>query len=143
MKSPKNASRIILFGAFLVFFISTSYAKTKEIKRLKSNVDISSVYNFVPDSFDIYNKAYMYRAYATAGKSIDYEYIDVLEDALDDLDTTPDSKNFSLSISAIYQNTCSTYYLFEEGVTFEITNYIKNGKLMGYSELTSFKNKGF
>lgn len=91
MKLPKNATRIILSGVILVFFITTSYAQTKEIKRPKSNVGISSTDNFVRDSFDMYDKVYMYDGYAAAGKPLDDEDIDVLEDALDDLEGLSDS----------------------------------------------------
>ncbi|XMO87377.1 hypothetical protein AAFN75_03660 [Algibacter sp. AS12] len=38
---------------------------------------------------------------------------------------------FFISVSSYSQNACKAYYPFEEGVTFEITNYSKKGKKEG------------
>ncbi|KAA5826178.1 hypothetical protein FPF71_05035 [Algibacter amylolyticus] len=38
---------------------------------------------------------------------------------------------FFISVSSYSQNACKAYYPFEEGVTFEITNYNKKGKKEG------------
>lgn len=91
MKPPKNALRIPLLGIALLFFISLSHAQTKQLKRPKSKVGLSSVDNFVTQSFDIYDKVYKYDGYAAAGTPLDDEDIDVLEDALDDLQGLSDS----------------------------------------------------
>ncbi|WP_034041517.1 OmpA family protein [Wocania ichthyoenteri] len=85
MKLPKNALRISLLGVALLFFISNAYAQTKQLKRPKNKVGISSVDNFVTQSFDLYDKVYKYDGYAAAETPLDDEDIDVLEDALDDL----------------------------------------------------------
>ena len=60
MKSPKNALRISLLGIAFLFFISNTFAQTKQLKRPKSKVGVSSVDNFVGQSFDIYDKVYKY-----------------------------------------------------------------------------------
>lgn len=91
MKPHKNALRISFIGIALVFFISNTYAQTKQLKRPKSSVGISSVDNFVTQSFDIYDKVYKYDGYAAAGTPLDDDDIDVLEDALDDLQGLSDS----------------------------------------------------
>lgn len=91
MKSPKNALRISLFGIAFLFLLSNSFAQTKQLKRPKSKVGVSSVDNFVTQSFDIYDKVYKYDGYAEAGTPLDDEDIDVLEDALDDLQGLSDS----------------------------------------------------
>lgn len=91
MKSPKNAIRILLFGTFLVFIITKSNAQTKQIKRPKGNVGISSVDRFVSESFDLYDKVYKYDGYAAAGTPLEDEDIDVLEDALEDLSGVSES----------------------------------------------------
>ncbi|GAB1857052.1 hypothetical protein MHTCC0001_18880 [Flavobacteriaceae bacterium MHTCC 0001] len=61
-------------------------AQTKRIKRPKSHVGITSVDQFVQESFDIYDKVYKYDGYAQSGTPLDDDDIDVLEDALDDLE---------------------------------------------------------
>lgn len=70
-----------------LFFIIPLQAQTKKIKRPKSRVGISSVDSFVKESFDLYDKVYMYDGYAAAGKSLEDEDIDVLEEALEDVST--------------------------------------------------------
>lgn len=91
MKLPRNASCMTLFGVILMFFITSSQAQTKQLKRPKNTVGIASVDNFVGNSFDIYDKVYKYDGYAAAGKPLEDEDIDVLEDALDDLDVLSSS----------------------------------------------------
>lgn len=97
MKFSKLAFQIALFGALFIFPITNTYAQTKQLKRPKSTVGISSVDNFVGDSFDLYDKVYKYDGYAAAGTPLDDEDIDVLEEALDDLsglsDSAPDILN--------------------------------------------------
>lgn len=41
-----------------MFFITSSQAQTKQLKRPKNTVGISRVDNFVGNSFDIYNNVY-------------------------------------------------------------------------------------
>ena len=91
MKPIKNALRILLFGLVLILFTSNSYSQTKQIKRPRSTVGISSVDQFVRESFDIYDKVYKYDGYIEAGTPLDDSDIDVLEDALDDLQGLSDS----------------------------------------------------
>ncbi len=91
MRFPKNARSILSIGIILLFFVSTSEAQTKKLKRPKSTVGISSVDRFVRESFDIYDKVYKYDGYAEAGTPLDDEDIDVLEDALDDLEGLSES----------------------------------------------------
>jgi len=73
---------IILFSLIVNYSIQ---AQTKKIKRPGSSVGIASVDNFVRNSFDLYDKVYMYDTYAVAGTPIDDSAIDVLEDTLEDL----------------------------------------------------------
>ncbi len=91
MLLSKHATRNFFCVMFLVFFITNTNAQTKKINRPKSSVGISSVDNFVRNSFNIYDKVYMYDGYAAAGKPLDDEDIDVLENALDDLEGLSDS----------------------------------------------------
>ncbi len=81
MKSSVKTPLIILL---LLFVGSSTLAQTKRIKRPKTSVGIYSVDTFVRNSFDIYDKVYRYDGYAKAGKSLDDDDIDVLEDALTD-----------------------------------------------------------
>ncbi|MBT8377166.1 MAG: OmpA family protein [Bacteroidia bacterium] len=76
-----------LMSCIVIFFMATdyNYSQTKRIKRPSSRVGIASVDQFVRESFDLYNKVYMYDGYAAAGKPLSDEDIDVLENALDDL----------------------------------------------------------
>ncbi|MEH6538153.1 MAG: OmpA family protein [Psychroserpens sp.] len=78
-------SKFTLTILVVLFFIPLSYSQTKKIKRPKSNVGISSVDNFVRESFDLYDKVYKYDGYAEAGTSLEDEDIDTLEEALDDI----------------------------------------------------------
>ncbi len=91
MKLPKNALRISILGVTFLFFVLNAYTQTKQLKRPKSSIGISSVDNFVTQSFDLYDKVYKYDGYAATGTPLDDEDIDVLEDALDDLSGLSDS----------------------------------------------------
>ncbi|MCF7567719.1 hypothetical protein L3X37_04985 [Sabulilitoribacter arenilitoris] len=78
MKLSKNALRISLFGMAILFFISNTFSQTKQLKRLKSKVGISSVDNFVTQSFDLYYKVYKYDDYAADCKTLYDDAIDIL-----------------------------------------------------------------
>ncbi len=91
MKLRKNAHRILLFGAALLFLSYSSHSQTKRIKRPKSSVGISSVDQFVRESFDVYDKVYRYDGYYKTETPLDDSDIDILEDALDDLQGLSDS----------------------------------------------------
>ncbi|MCF7560957.1 OmpA family protein [Sabulilitoribacter multivorans] len=91
MKFPKNALSILTFWMVTLMFIQVAEAQTKRLKRPNSSVGISSVDNFVKNSFDIYDKVYKYDGYAAAGTPLDDDDIDVLEDALNDLDALSNS----------------------------------------------------
>ena len=71
----------------LIFFIlSNSFqAQTKKIKRPNSRVGIASTDTFVQESFDIYDKVYMYDTYAQSDTPLDDRAIDFLEDAINDV----------------------------------------------------------
>ena len=107
MKFLKNAQSILILGILLFFLIPKLSAQTKEIKRPKSRVGVASVDQFVQESFDIYDKVYKYDGYAQTGTPLDDEDIDVLEDALDDLqglsDSAPDILGDLDGISVIKQ----------------------------------------
>ena len=59
--------------------------KTKKLKRPSSRVGIASVDSFVGESFNLYDKVYMYDGYAAAGTPLKDEDLDVLEAALEDV----------------------------------------------------------
>jgi outer membrane protein OmpA-like peptidoglycan-associated protein len=82
----------ILITVFLIFFVTPDLeAQTKKIKRPKSRVGITSVDNFVQESFDLYDKVYIYDGYAAADTPLEDEDIDVLEEALEDLSILSES----------------------------------------------------
>ncbi|RKE92019.1 OmpA family protein [Ichthyenterobacterium magnum] len=85
MKLSKSNTLLLLFCSFFILTSTKTQAQTKKIKRPKSTVGISSVDNFVRESFDLYDKVYKYDGYAAAGTPLDDEDIDVLEDVLDEL----------------------------------------------------------
>jgi len=91
MKSPKNTVNVIIFWLALVFIVPNFEAQTKKLKRPKSNIGISSVDIFTSESFDIYEKIYKYDGYIKTGKALEDEDIDVLDDALSDLEGLSDS----------------------------------------------------
>ena len=107
MRLPKNAISTLFFWITFVFIIPTLEAQTKQIKRPKSRVGVSSVDRFVQNSFDLYDKVYMYDGYAAAGTPLDDNDIDVLEDALTELDvvleTAPDIISDIEGISVLKQ----------------------------------------
>jgi len=73
---------------FLLLFFIFNYSaqsQTKKIKRPSSRVGIGSVDTFVRNSFDLYDKVYMYDGYAESGTPLEDNDLDVLADALDDL----------------------------------------------------------
>jgi outer membrane protein OmpA-like peptidoglycan-associated protein len=79
---------ILLMALLIALPVS---AQTKKIKRPKGTVGISSVDSFVRESFDLYDKVYMYDGYAAAGKSLEDEDIDILEEALSDVTALSES----------------------------------------------------
>ena len=85
MKLETNKTKVFLVMILYMTFSINTYAQTKKIKRPSSRVGISSVDRFVQESFDLYDKIYMYDGYAEAGRPLEDSDIDVLENALDDL----------------------------------------------------------
>ncbi len=85
MKIPSSFKRNFIFVCISLFLISAVDAQTKKLKRPKKPVGISSVDNFVRESFDLYEKVYAYDSYSKSGKTLDDDDIDVLEDAIDDI----------------------------------------------------------
>lgn len=84
----KNISLVTML---FLFIMPLAHGQSKKIKRPNSRVGISSVDRFVQESFDFYDKVYRYDGYAASGTPLDDEDIDVLEDALDDLQGLSDS----------------------------------------------------
>jgi len=80
--SFKVAASLLLF----IFFSSAIDAQTKRLKRPNSRVGAINIDRFVKESFDLYDKVYMYDGYAAAKTPLNDNDIDVLEDALTDLD---------------------------------------------------------
>ncbi len=89
----RTLSKGCLFLALPVFFIfsANTYSQTKKLKRPTSRVGVTSVDTFVRESFDLYDKVYMYDGYAQAGTPLSDDDIDVLEQALDDVTGLSDS----------------------------------------------------
>ncbi|WP_142783982.1 OmpA family protein [Changchengzhania lutea] len=85
MEFPRNTPSILFFCVVAFMVIPSLQAQTKQLKRPKNKVGISSVDRFVTETFDLYDKVYRYDGYAAAGKPLEDEDIDVLEDALEDL----------------------------------------------------------
>ncbi|MDT0622490.1 OmpA family protein [Croceitalea vernalis] len=90
MKSLSNSSPLLALLAFFIFSL-VGQAQTKKLKRPSSRVGVNSVDTFVRESFDLYDKVYMYDGYAQAGTPLSDEDIDVLEQALDDVTGLSDS----------------------------------------------------
>ena len=75
-----------IFAFALTFILVTQVdAQTKKLKRPKTPVGISSVDNFVRESFDLYDKVYIYDSYVESGLPLKEGAIILLEDALYDL----------------------------------------------------------
>ncbi|SER03792.1 hypothetical protein SAMN05421824_2858 [Hyunsoonleella jejuensis] len=107
MKFLKNAERILLFGVLFLFLIPNFEAQTKKLKRPNKGVGVSSLDRFVGESFDIYDKVHMYDGYAEAGTAPEDKDIDVLEEALDDLEGLNYSAPDIFSIGVITQKHAS------------------------------------
>ncbi len=91
----------VALGLFALGFIfptqnlEAQKKKSKKLKRPSSRVGISSVDKFVRESFNLYDKVYVYDGYHEAGKSLtddDYEIlIDAVEDGQEVLASAPDA----------------------------------------------------
>jgi outer membrane protein OmpA-like peptidoglycan-associated protein len=93
MKTISSFKTPLVF-CLLFVFTTTLFAQTKRLKRPNSRVGIYSVDKFVKESFDLYDKVYIYDGYAAAGKSLDDDALEMLTDALEDVtelsETAPD-----------------------------------------------------
>ena len=87
MKFSLKFTVAILTLVFILPFqnLEAQAKKTKKLKRPSSRVGISSVDTFVRESFDLYDKVYMYDGYAEAGTPLEDKDLDVLEVAIDDV----------------------------------------------------------
>jgi len=94
MKPSTTKTILFVFCSLFLLITQNTLAQTKKIKRPSSTVGISSVDKFVRESFNIYDKVYMYDGYAASGKSLEDSDIDVLEQAIDNvsglLESAPD-----------------------------------------------------
>ncbi len=83
----------ILFGFLLIGY--SGQAQKKKLKRPSSRVGISSVDAFVKESFDLYDRVYIYDSYAEQDKPLeddDYEILlDTVENAQGILTTAPNA----------------------------------------------------
>jgi len=91
--SPKLKLVLFLFGfLFISHFVK---AQEKRLKRPSGRVGIPSVDTFVRESFDLYDRVYIYDNYAQEGKPLeedDYEaLIDTVEDTESVLSSAPDA----------------------------------------------------
>ncbi len=85
MKYSKPIKQIIIVIGLILFISPKLKAQTKKLKRPKSKVGISSVDSFVQESFDLYDKVYMYDGYAKAGTPLEDDDLDVLAEALEEV----------------------------------------------------------
>ena len=91
--SPILKVALFLFG--FLFISPLAQAQEKRLKRPSGRVGIYSVDTFVRESFDLYDKVYIYDNYAQEGKPLeddDYEaLIDTVEDVEQVLSSAPDA----------------------------------------------------
>ena len=91
--TPKLKLALFLFG--FLFISHTIEAQEKRLKRPSGRVGITSVDTFVRESFDLYDRVYIYDNYAQEGKPLeedDYEaLIDTVEDTESVLSSAPDA----------------------------------------------------
>ena len=104
--------------------------KAKKLKRPTSRVGIASTDSFVQESFDLYDKVYMYDSYAISGKSLEDEDLDVLESALEDV------TNLSTSAPDILSDLNGVSVLKQSKATLQIN---RAKKALKYSIITSKK----
>ena len=101
----KNTLALLLSCLFIVQF---SQAQKKKLKSPSSRVGITSVDAFVRESFNLYDKVYLYDDYAEQNKTLtedDYEIlIDTIEDAQEILITAPDAITDLDGVGAIKQS---------------------------------------
>ena len=119
-----------LFFVFSFLSIEAQSKKTKKLKRPSSTLGISSVDTFVSESFDLYDKVYMYDGYAEAGKSLEDEDLDVLEAALEDI------TNLSASAPDIISDLDGAGFLKQSKATLAIN---RAKKALKYSIATAKK----
>jgi outer membrane protein OmpA-like peptidoglycan-associated protein len=79
---------LLSFTAFCFLFplqnLEGQTNKAKKLKRPTSRVGISSVDTFVRESFDLYDKVYMYDGYTKGGKPLTDDDYEILIDAVED-----------------------------------------------------------
>ena len=144
MKYTIVLKQIIITIGLVVFLAPTVASQTKKLKRPKSSVGISSVDRFVKESFDLYDKVYIYDGYAAAGKALEDEDIDVLEDALVDLallsESAPDILN-DLDGAGIFKQSKATLQInkAKKALTYSVktTKKLLLGEGKGDNETTS------
>lgn len=91
MKNFKSLKQILFIFCCFTFIAPKLEAQTKRLKRPKSTVGISSVDNFVQESFNLYDKVYKYDGYAASKTPLEDEDIDVLEEALEEMGSLSES----------------------------------------------------
>ncbi|MDV7138293.1 OmpA family protein [Maribacter sp. TH_r10] len=93
MKHSYKSKLVLALLGFL--FLNSLHSQEKRLKRPSGRVGIHSVDTFVRESFDLYDKVYIYDNYAQEGKPLeedDYEaLIDTVEDAQGVLSSAPDA----------------------------------------------------
>jgi len=124
MKYFLEINYLILAVLVISLLPINSIAQTKKIKRPSSRVGINSVDRFVRESFELYDKVYMYDGYAAAGKPLSDDDIDVLENALDDL------AGLSASAPDVISDTQGTGALKQAKATLQIN---RSKKALKYS----------
>ena len=78
--------KIIRIALVLMAFslVNPIQAQKKKLKRPSSRVGIASVDTFVGESFDLYDKVYLYDAYAEQGKPLEDDDYELLLDSVED-----------------------------------------------------------
>lgn len=82
--SLKLKVALFLFGFF--FISPTTQAQEKKLKRPSSRVGIYSVDTFVRESFDLYDKVYVYDNYAKEGRPLEDDDYEALIDSVEDIE---------------------------------------------------------
>ncbi len=75
----------LILSLLVICAFSLDGIAQKKLKRPSSRVGINNVDTFVQESFDLYDKVYMYDGYAKNNKPLEDNDLDVLEQAIEDV----------------------------------------------------------
>ncbi|MEZ2415727.1 OmpA family protein [Muriicola sp. E247] len=83
---PSLKARIVLLLFGILFISPATQAQEKRLKRPSSRVGILSVDTFVRESFDLYDKVYVYDNYAREGRPLEDDDYEALIDSVEDME---------------------------------------------------------